>query len=451
MTVLGQGYQPPYPPRHIGRLSILQLYLRGRRNMLSVFNQNAYAAAMTRIKIGRRLTFFFNMPEAIQQVLQAQPRIFERKSPQMRHALEPLLGDGLIISDGTVWKARRPVVQGVTHASRMARLAPVMTTVAEEWRSRWAALPAGTELELHAEMARLAAQVITRAIFGRTLTGAQLDQVAVAFSDYQARIDHLDLASMIDLADVLPRLHGLWRRRQIGAIHAVVDQLITQALAAAQNEESLVGSMAQAGTLDRRAFRNEAITLFLAGHETTANVLAWAWFLLAEAPGAEAELHEELARVLGGRAPSIEDLPKLPYTRAVVEETLRLYPPIPLLAREAAEDTVVASIPVPRGALAIVAPWIVHRHRAHWLAPDTFRPERFLPGAPPPARYTYLPFSLGPRVCTGALFGLYETMICLATLAQSFRLKLKPGARVMPVMRLTLRPSPRLPVFLAHR
>ncbi|MCA3427091.1 MAG: cytochrome P450 [Roseomonas sp.] len=451
MTALAQGYQPPYPPRHIGRLSIWQLYLRGRRNMLSVFNQNAYATAMTRIKIGRRQIFFFNMPEAIQQVLQAQPRIFERKSPQMRHALEPLLGDGLIISDGPVWKARRPVVQAVTHASRMALLTPVMTTVAEEWRSRWAALPAGTELELHAEMARLAAQVITRAIFGRSLTGDQLDKVAVAFSDYQARIDHLDMASMFDLDDVLPRLHGLWRRRQIGAIHAVVDQLITRALAAAQHDESLVGSMAQAGTMDLRAFRNEAITLFLAGHETTANVLAWAWFLLAQAPDAEAKLHEELARVLGGRAPGIEDLPKLPFTRAITEETLRLYPPIPLLAREAAADTVVAGIPLPRGSLAIVAPWIVHRHRTHWAEPDSFRPERFLPGAPPPARYTYLPFSLGPRVCTGALFGIYETMICLATLAQSFRLKLKPGADIMPVMRLTLRPSPRLPMFLEPR
>lgn len=445
------GYIPPYPPRHAGRLSIWQLYLRGRRNMLSVFSQRAYASAMMRMKIGRRQTFFFNMPEAIQQVLQAQPRIFERKSPQMRHALQPLLGDGLIISDGAVWKARRPVVQAVTHASRMGQLTPVMTAVAEEWRSLWAALPAGTELELHAEMARLAAQVITRAIFGRNLTRDQLDAVAGAFSDYQARIDHLDIASMIDLADVLPRLNGLWRRRQISAIHAVVDKLIAQTLAAGGDQESLVGRMAQSGTMERRAFRNEAITLFLAGHETTANVLAWAWFLLAEAPAAEAQLHEELARVLRGRAPGAEDLPNLPFTRAVVEETLRLYPPIPLLAREAAADTIVAGIPVPRGALAIVAPWIVHRHRAHWQDPDTFRPERFLPGAPTPARYTYLPFSLGPRVCTGAVFGLHEAMICLATLAQTFRLKLKPGATVMPVMRLTLRPSPRLPMILEPR
>lgn len=445
------GYTPPYPPRHVGRLSIWQLYLRARRNMLAVFGQASYGSSVMRLRIGRRHTFFFNMPEAIQQVLQAEPRILERKSPQMRHALRPLLGDGLIISDGPVWKARRPVVQAVTHASRMARLTPVMTAVAEEWRSRWSALPMGTELELHAEMARLAAQVITRAIFGRTLTPDQLDAVASAFSDYQARISHLDIASMVDLADALPRLHGLWRRRQIGAIHAVVDKLIAQALTAGPGEESLIASMAQAGTMDPRAFRNEAITLFLAGHETTANVLAWAWFLLAEAPDAQVRMQEELGRVLGGRAPGIDDLPALPYTRAVVEETLRLYPPIPLLAREAAEDTLVAGTPVPRGALVIVAPWIVHRHRAHWQDPDTFRPERFLPGAPPPIRYTYLPFSLGPRVCTGAMFGLYEAMICLATLAQNFRLKLKPGAVVMPVMRLTLRPSPRLPMLLERR
>jgi cytochrome P450 len=432
-------------------LAFWRLYLRARRNMLSVFSQVSYGSEVMRLRIGRRRALFFNMPDAIQQILQGQLRIFERKSPQMRHALAPLLGDGLIISDGPVWKARRPIVQGVTHPSRMARLTPVMTAVAEAWRARWEALPEGTSLDLHAEMARLAAQVITRAVFGRDLGAAQLAAVATAFGDYQARIGNLDIASMVDLADALPRLQGLWRRREIHAIHRVVDDLIAQALDGGAAGDSFIAGMAAAGTLDRRAFRNEAITLFLAGHETTANVMAWAWFLLAEAPWAEAALHEEHARVLGGRAPGIEDLPALPYTRAVLEETLRLYPPIPMLAREAAEETVVAGVTVPRGAIVVVSPWVVHRHRRHWEAPDAFRPERFLPGAPPPVRYTYLPFSLGPRVCTGAQFGLYEAMICLATLAQRFRLRLAPGASVMPVARLTLRPAPRLPMLLERR
>lgn len=444
-------YVPPFPPRHADRLPFWRLFLRARRNMLAAFSHTSYGSEVMRLRIGRRRVFFFNMPDAVRQVLQAQPRVFERKSPQMRHALAPLLGDGLIISDGAVWQARRPIVQAVTHATRMARLTPVMTAVAQAWRAHWAALPAGARLDLHAEMARLAAQVITRAVFGRDLDAAQLAAVADAFSDYQARIGNLDIASMIDLADALPRLHGLWRRRQVRVIHAVVDGLIAEALGPGAPADSLIAGMAAAGTMDRRAFRNEAITLFLAGHETTANAMAWAWFLLAGAPWAEAALHEELARVLGGRAPGFEDLTQLPYTRAVVEETLRLYPPIPMLARVAAADTVVAGVAVPSGAIVVVSPWVVHRHRRHWEAPDAFRPERFLPGAPPPARYTYLPFSLGPRVCTGAMFGLYEAMICLATLAQRFRLRLAPGAAVMPVARLTLRPAPRLPMILLPR
>lgn len=444
-------YVPPHPARHPGRLPVWRLFLRARRNMLSVFSDRSYGSEVMRITVLRRRVLFFNMPEAIQAVMIGQPEVFERKSPQMRHALEPLLGDGLIISDGLVWKARRPVVQGVTHPSRMASLTPVMTGVAEEWRAAWEALPEGAPLDVLEEMGRFAAEVITRAVFGLELGRAATGRVVAAFAEYQARIGNLDLASLFDLSDVLPRFQGLLRRPQVRAIHGVVDDLIAQVLDAGRGESSLLAGMAAMPGMTREAFRNEAITLFLAGHETTANVMAWAWFLLAGAPAAEARLHAELDAVLGGRAPGFEDLPRLPWTRAVVEETLRLYPPIPMLAREAAADTEVAGVAVPRGTIAIVSPWVVHRHRRHWEAPDAFRPERFLPGAPPPGRYTYLPFSLGPRVCTGAHFGLYEAMIMLATLAQRVRLRPAPGLSVMPVSRLTLRPGAALPMVLARR
>lgn len=442
---------PPHPPRDAGRLPLWRLFLRARRNMLAAFGERAYGAEVLRLTALRRRVLVFNMPAAIQAVLIGQPEVFERKSPQMRHALEPLLGDGLIISDGPVWKARRPVVQGETHPSRMAALVPAMTAVAEEWRAAWEALPEGATLDVLSEMGRFAAEVITRAVFGRALGRAATARVVAAFAAYQARVGNLDLASLFGLPDALPRLQGLLRRAEVRAIHAVVDDLIAEALRGGRGDASLLAGMAALPGITREAFRNEAITLFLAGHETTANVMAWAWYLLALAPRVEAALHAELDAVLAGRAPGAEDLPRLPWTRAVVEETLRLYPPIPLLAREAAADTEVAGVPVPRGGIAIVSPWLVHRHRRHWEAPDAFRPERFLPGAPPPARYTYLPFSLGPRVCTGAQFGLSEAMIMLATLAQRVRLRPAPGLAVTPVSRLTLRPWPGLPMVLSRR
>jgi cytochrome P450 len=202
--------------------------------------------------------------------------------------------------------------------------------------------------------------------------------------------------------------------------------------------------------MDAAAFRNEAATLFMAGHETTANLLAWAFYLLSQAPEAEARAVAE-AQARGGRAAGWDDLPRLPFLRAVVEETLRLYPPVPLLARQAQEAVTIAGHAVARGDIVMVVPWLLHRHRRWWDAPDEFRPERFLAGAPERHRHAYVPFSLGPRVCTGMGFGLAEAVIVLATLLPAFRLSLAPGARVFPVCRLTLRPGEALPMLLGPR
>jgi cytochrome P450 len=193
--------------------------------------------------------------------------------------------------------------------------------------------------------------------------------------------------------------------------------------------------------MDREALRNEAATLFMAGHETTANTLAWAWWLLAEDPARAARLREEARAALGGRVPGFDDLRALPFARAVVEETLRLYPPVPFLARQAQEDVVLHGERVPRGSLVLVCPWLLHRHRRHWEAPDAFRPERFLPPNPPPDRALYIPFSFGPRVCTGLHFGLHEAVVALAGLAPRFAPAKLPGHDAFPVARLTTRPG----------
>jgi cytochrome P450 len=219
------------------------------------------------------------------------------------------------------------------------------------------------------------------------------------------------------------------------------DASLLRAMAAATLRES-------GQPMSRTAFRNEAATLFLAGHETTASTLAWCWFLLSQDGATAARLRAEAATVLGGRAAGFEDLPALPFTRAVVEETLRLYPPIPLLAREAQRPVTLGGHSLPKGGIVMVVPWLLHRHRLLWEAPDAFMPDRFLPGAPPRPRHAYVPFSLGPRVCTGAHFAMAEVMIVLATLAQRFAPRLAPGVKVQPVARLTLRPGESLPMLL---
>ena len=187
----------------------------------------------------------------------------------------------------------------------------------------------------------------------------------------------------------------------------------------------------------------------MAGHETTANTLAWVWYLLSQVPEAATRVAAEARAALGGRPATLTDLPALRFTQAVIEETLRLYPPVPVLAREASAEITLAGRTLPRGSLVLVVPWLLHRNPKLWPEPDTFRPERFLDGTPP--RYGYIPFSIGPRVCTGQQFGLTEAVLCLATLAQHVRLELRPGHVVVPISRLTLRPGAELPMQIRHR
>jgi cytochrome P450 len=190
----------------------------------------------------------------------------------------------------------------------------------------------------------------------------------------------------------------------------------------------------------------------MAGHETTANSLAWSWFLLSQAPEEEARLHAELDEILSGRLPRLDDVPRLVFTRAVFEEAIRLYPPVPFLGRQALQDEQIRNRKIPKGSLVAVVPWLLHRHRRLWDQPDHFIPARFLPeNAGARQRYSYVPFSVGPRVCAGQAFGLTEAILCLATLAQRARLRLAPGAVVAPVCRLTLRPGDTLPMLVEPR
>jgi cytochrome P450 len=438
------SFIPPFPPRHATRPTLLQHLRRFRQSMLQVWMAAHFRSEFFGARVLRRHVFVCNSPETVRAAFVDRAEALHRKSPQQRHALAPLVGDGLIASDGAVWRERRRLVAPLTHTARIAAFAPVMTEVAEEWQARWSTLPEGAPLDVLEEMARMAAEIISRSVFGRRL-GAQAAPVVEAFTAYQARVGQSALGAMLGLPDWVPQPQGLAARRAAWRVHRVLDALVADAQADAAGDTSLLGALAG---MPARALRNEAATLFLAGHETTANTLAWAWYLLSQAPWAAQRVQAEAAAALGGRAAGFDDLPKLPYTRAVIDETLRLYPPIPVLAREASAPLDICGHAVPKGSLVLVVPWLLHRNPRLWDRPDHFQPERFLAGAP--RRYSYLPFSIGPRVCTGQAFALAESVMCLATLAQGFRLALEPGHHVMPVSRLTLRPGAWLPMRL-HR
>jgi cytochrome P450 len=451
------AFVPPYPLRHAKLPPVRDLLRLLRRSFLDIWPQDCFERDFLHRRVLLRDVFICNSPATVQEAFLEHAATYERKSPQMRHALKPLLGDGLFISDGPLWKERRRVVAPVTHVSRLAELCPPITEAAAERAAAWAARDATQPVDMLAEMGHLTAEIICRTIFGRQLGGQAAAGVVSAFAEYQRAVGQTDLISLLGLPDWVPRWQPAAARRAGRRIAAVLDGLIDSVLSAPRGEASLIRSMAEGVNpttgqrMDRAAFRNEAAVLFMAGHETTANTLAWAWYLLSQSPQAAARVQAE-AEALGAPA-SFADLPRLPFTRAVVEETLRLYPPVPLLAREAVSDGELNGRRVPKGSLVIAVPWLLHRHRKLWHDPDAFRPERFLPGgeAATKPRYVWIPFAIGPRVCTGAAFGLTEAVLCLATLSAGVAPRLAPGARVYPVCRLTLRPGDTLPMFLDRR
>src|SRR5499427_1383060 len=452
-------FVPPYPARPEQPLSALATLRLARRNFLAIWEERCFEWEVFSRRLLTQMLFVCNSPDTVACAFVEHHDSFERKSPQMRHGLAPLLGDGLFISDGETWRRRRRIVAPIVHVSHLPLFAPAMVEVAAETAKRLASLSGGTPVNILTEMATLTAEIICRTVFGRHLGAAHAAEIVAAFNKYQRLIGQLDLAYFLGLPDWLPRLHSPAIHRSARRIHKVLDQVIRDCRERASNgETSMIRLLLEARdtetgeSLDDAALRNEAAVIFMAGHETTANSLAWTWYLLSQAPDVEERLHTELRQILGGRPATLDDVAKLAYTRAVFEETIRLYPPVPLLARQALRDETIRGRAVPAGSLVLVVPWLLHRHRKFWGKPDHYIPERFLPeNAHHRFRHAYLPFSVGPRICAGAAFGLTEAILCIATLAQRVRLRLVPHAVVSPVCRLTLRPGDDLRMFVEPR
>lgn len=451
-------YVPPCPLRPESTPPVWKLIGLARRNFLSVWPSSAFAKPWLRIAVLRKQIFVCNSPDLVQEAFVRKHDTFERKSAQMRHALEPLLGDGLFISDGETWRRRRQIVGPIIHASKVRDFFPVMAETIAERRAAWEAAGPDAPVDMLQEMAHLTAEIICRTIFGRQLGRDYAAEVVESFTDYQRHIDQIDLISLLGLPDWLPRRRGRAIRRAVARIDKVLDEIITSYEARrSDGETSVIGGLLEARDedgkpLSREAIRNEAAVIFMAGHETTANTLSWAWFLLSQAPWAREALKTELDTVLQGRTPDFADVARLSYTRAVIEETLRLYPPVPILAREALADDTIGGVATPKGSLVMVVPWLLHRNPELWQRADNFEPERFLGTTRGgQSKFGYVPFAIGPRICAGLAFGLTESILSLAMLAQGFDVKLEPGTDVQPICRLTLRPGERLPMRLQPR
>jgi cytochrome P450 len=447
---------PAHPkPREVP-LGLLGMAIAARRSLIGDWMAHHYRACTDSLRMAGRQIVIVNEPDAIKHVMATHNDIYERKSPQMRRALEYLLGDGLFISDGETWKRRRPLVADIVHKNRLPVFAPTMEHVAGAFAERWATRRSDDSFDVLAEMAELTAEIIARTVFGSGLGAQAASEVISGFTEYQRHVDSFNLGYFLGADEGWPIRRSRGLSRGAARVQKVIDDVVERHLAGAGDESSMIQLLVKRREkspelgLDVQALRNEAATIFMAGHETTASLLTWCWYCLAHARWAETALHRELDTVLEGRPPRVEDVPSLPYTRAVIEETLRLYPPVPILSRQASRADRLAHLDVEKGALVLVIPWLLHRAGDLWEKPNHFMPERFLNDVRP-RPYSYVPFAIGPRICAGLAFGLTESILCLATLAQRFRVRVSTEAQVEPICRLTLRPKGGLPVRIEPR
>jgi cytochrome P450 len=290
-------------------------------------------------------------------------------------------------------------------------------------------------------MMRLTLRIVSECLFGLDLSAESADtRAAIQFIQQDA---NRRITAVWDVPFSWPTAHN----RRLRAARATLDRILARVIVDRRPGEdrgdllSMLIDARDADTDDRMSesqLRDELVTMFLAGHESTANALSWLFFLLSRHPEVARELTSELARELGGRAPTTADLPRLPYCQAVIKETMRLYPPAWSMGRAPIDDDVIGGFTIPRGSLVILAPWATHRHPAFWTNPEGFDPSRFL--RTEPDRYAYFPFGGGPRLCIGMGFALLEAELVLATIAQRYRLDLVPGQAVEPEPQITLRP-----------
>jgi cytochrome P450 len=390
---------------------------------------------------GPQHLYFFNHPDLIRDVLVAQPRSFHKGRALQRTKI--ILGEGLLTSEGEHHKRQRRLAQPAFHRERISRYAEVMIERGRRTRERWRD---GETLDIHHEMMKLTLSIVAKTLFDAEVDD-EADEIGGALTDLMEMFPLL-LNPFAMLLQRLPLPQTLRYRRSLArldrTIYAIVDERrkshedrgdLLSMLLLAQDEEGDGGGMTD------KQVRDETMTLFLAGHETTANALAWTWYLVAQNPDVERELHREIDSVLAGQLPAPADYTKLPYTEMVLAESMRLYPPAYVMGRLAIEDVMVGDTRVPRNAIAVLSQAVTHRDARWWPDPDRFDPSRFTAAAKASRpKLAYFPFGAGPRLCIGESFAWMEGVLLLATIAQQWRMELV-SKNVERQALITLRPK----------
>jgi cytochrome P450 len=428
---------------------------RSQRDVLGFLLENAIRfGPVFRYQVGPWSFHLVSRPDGVRHVLQDNYRNYPR-SWLYRRTL-PVIGQGLVSTEGDVWRRQRRMVQPAFAHQRVAALAAPMTDLAARMLDRWEAAYAGTgkTFDVAAEMVDLTLDIV-----GRTLLGVDLGGDAAVLrglvSESLAWLDHR-MGHLAYPGPWFPTPRNLRFRRTMKAFDAIVYRIIDERRARGAAGDDLLSLMLNVrdeegggAAMTDLELRNQVMTFIGAGHETTAVALAWTWYLLAKHPEVEARLRAEVAEALGGRRPTFQDLPRLPYTRTVIEEVLRLYPPVYGVARDVVADDVIAGCRVPRGTTIVISPYVTHHLPDVWPDPEQFDPDHFTPqrsaGRP---RFAWFPFLGGPHQCIGQDFAMMEATLIVAMATQRYRLTLRTGAEVPFKTLMSLRPANGVPMLL---
>jgi cytochrome P450 len=391
------------------------------------------------IRLGAWPGRLLNHPDLAEQLFITHNRSFVKHRFFWRH-VDTLFGSGLLTAEGDFWLRQRRMAQPAFHRERVANYARVMVELADAASEKWRA---GETRDMHHEMMDLTLRIVVKTLFG---VDAPKDVAALgAAFDRAVKEIAARFRRPFKIPDAVPTPGNLRYRRAIRLIDGFIHRIIDERRKDRSDRDDLLSTLLAArdedGTsMTDRQVRDEAVTLFLAGHETTAIALSWIWMLLSQHPAADDKLADELRTVLDGRPPTAADLPRLTYTQAIVQEGLRLYPPAWIIGREAAAPCDIGGYPMPVGMTVFVSPWVMHRDPRFYDRPDAFRPERWLDDSRSRLpRYAYLPFGAGPRLCIGSGFAMSEATMILAALARRFRPSLH--GTIPPFATITLRPA----------
>jgi cytochrome P450 len=452
------AYIPPAPkpqPRPLGPFALIRTL---KRNPLECWATQHFEQPIVSggLPIGHVL--LVHEPRSIRQVLLDIAANY-RKDYLQRRVLSAGLSEGLLSAEGEQWRVQRKVLAPIFARKKVLGFGSAMTGAADDLIRRWGRLGDGATIEVGAEMAKVTLDVLERTIFSDGF-GSDAEVIRLAMATYFNTIGKISPLDVLGVPDFVPRFSRVRIRSTLNFFESEVEKVISarRRILAARPDDApndLLTHLLQAFDSETEGItegelRSNILTFVAAGHETTANTLSWAMFLLSQSREWRQRVEQEVDRELTEGATALSD--RLVETRAVIEESIRLYPPIAAISRVALDDDDLGGERVRRGSLIVMSPYVLHRHRLLWHRPNVFDPRRFL-GIDRSTidRFAYLPFGVGPRKCIGSTFALQEATLVLATIVKNFSFELSPGHAVWPTLRVTLRPANGLPMVIRKR